>query len=261
MGRGDPVGRGTARRRAVLVAFAGLALAAPAAGPLVAQAPPEYRFRLDRVPYGTVWHYVRSTWDGSSPHRVTQYMVAQDRVAVLTEPPDGGPPTLAIARLDWERYGAAEYEAWTLAADGTRRPVPGWQAPDGAALPVHPLALDLATLNAALPQLRRPKAPFTILLAGAPATPRGGGAVTVTYLRDEARDGRPCRVYRLSGPGLDAGDGTMWVDRKLGALRAVEIPVLGGAGQLSYRLALERVERMGPAGWDAFVRGRAGEHH
>lgn len=235
-----------------------LAVLALPAGPLAGQAPPEYRFRLERIPYGTVWHYVRSALDGSRPHRVTQYMVAQDRVAVLTEPPDGAPPTLAIARLDWERYGATEYEAWTLAADGTRAPRPAWRAPEGATLPVHPLALDLATLNATLPQLRRPTAPFTILLAGAPGgRGREGGAVTFTHVRDESRDGRPCRVYRMSGPGLDAGDGTAWVDRKTGALRAVEVPVLGAAGQLSYRLALAGSERMGPGAWDAFVRGRA----
>jgi hypothetical protein len=255
------------------VLLAALALPACRAGPLASI----YRFQPRRVAVGTLFHYIKSNIDGTRPEQVALYIADTARVELYRYNPGTARANLLVATLDWRRFIARRIESWQVPAGAARRlfatmvydtagPAVEVSLPAlgrGAerlptdSLPFHVFGFDLTSLNLALPHLRHPAEPFSVRLLDAPLADsltvlRDRGVVSIRYRGAELREGRPCRVYTVGGPGLDGREGRLWVDEESGYLADLEIPVPDSPGWTSFKLRLEGRETISAADWLAF---------
>jgi hypothetical protein len=231
-----------------------------------------FRYDPGRVPVGTVYHYLKTNIDGTHPEHIVQYVAAPDRMEVYKFQAPGTRASLVTAWMDWEIFSAIRLETHQVWKDSTRKIAT--LAYDPAArevavevfgrtertaipsLPFHVYNFDLGSLNLALPHLRNPNDRFTVELADPTYKEqpvfRDRGPVEVGYIEDATRDGQACRVYRIDGPGLDHKGGTLWVRKVDGFAQDIEIALPDNPSWSSFKLHLERRERMTPAEWEAF---------
>lgn len=257
--------RVTSMRR--LLASALLLIPAPLTGQVSA-----FRYDPARVPLGMVYHYLKTNIDGTHPEHIVQYVAAHDRMEVYKFQAPATRAALVTAWVDWELFSATRLESRQVWKDSTR--LIATLVYDRAArevavdvfgraertaiprVPFHVYNFDLGSLNMALPHLVNPRATFTVELADPTYQEqpifRHRGAVEVRYLEDAERDGQACRAYRIDGPGLEGKGGTLWVRKDDGFAQDIEIALPDNPSWTSFKLRLERRERMTPAEWEAF---------
>jgi hypothetical protein len=127
-------------------------------------------------------------------------------------------------------------------------------------LPYYVFNFDLSDLNFAFRHRPRPTAPLTMGLADPTFAEEGPlfayrGEVRLEYLGEEAREGGRCRKYRIEGPGLARGGGTLWVDKAGGYFRDAEIQTANNPEWQSLKFRLLRIERLDRAGWEGVHTG------
>ena len=260
-------------RTFALVLAAVAALAAPADAQTDA-----FRFDAARVPVGTVFHYLKSNQDGSAPEQIALYYAAPDRIEAFKYHPGESPAALVVATLDPGTMSASRLESWQLGSATERMlfatldhdratsevvveiPVSGLPAErlPVPALPVHVYNFDLASLGWALHHRVDPSQPFTVGLIDprfAPEPPlfRWRGEVTIAPAAAAPADEAGVDRYSIGGEGLDGQSGWIVVDRAGGHIVEIDIPVPDHPAWQSFRLLLQRTERMDAASWQAFI--------
>ena len=260
-------------RHALLATLVAVAAAAPARAQIDA-----FRFDAARVPVGTVFHYVKSNHDGSAPERIALYYATLDRIEAFKYHPGETPAALVVATLDPATMSASRLESWQLRSATERMlfatldhdreageivvslPVSGLPAERLAvpSLPVHVYNFDLASLGWTLPHRVDRSRPFTVGLADptfAPQPPlfRWRGPVTVAPAAPASGDAAGVDRYSIGGEGLDGESGWIVVDREGGHVVEIDIPVPDHPAWQSFRLRLERSERMDAEGWQSFI--------
>lgn len=239
----------------------------------------KFRYRASKaVPVGTVLHYVKTNVDGTRPEYVSQFVAAADVLESFKFHPKSPPAGLVVAEMDWKFFAAKSLRSWRVLGKGERKlfgtltfdaaarraevSLPSVRgAPEGfdfKQIPVHLYNFDFGSLNFAFPHLREPEGGFRVGVADPTFRESGPlaeykGEVTVTYLKDERRNGVAVRKYRIDGAGLRDRGGFIWVNRRRGWVEDMEIDLPDNPEWTSFKFKLLRVERMDRAGWERFI--------
>jgi hypothetical protein len=241
----------------------------------------KFRFQPDKVPIGTVYHYVKSNQDASDPERISVYVAAKDRLEVFKFHPEspGSRAALVIAFLDWDIFCVKKLESWTMTGldqktltatmeyllpekavtvelNGPEKTVEKTQIPF---LPFHVYNFDLTSLNIAMPHLINPEGKFTIGIADPNFAESGPlfiyrGEVQIEFVSSEDRNGIPCRKYKIDGPGLENHGGFIWVDKAKAHFVDLEADLADHPNWKNFKLKLDRTERMSQEQWEAFFK-------
>lgn len=257
-----------------------LSLATALASPTQAEVS-KFRYRPNKVAVGTVYHYLKTNVDGTRPEYVSIYVASRDRIESFKYRPGGSRAGLVVADMDWATFSASRLESWQVFGGGEKRlfatlsfvkgemaayvsiPATGKPAERTAIkhLPFHVYNFDLASLNFAFPHLVNPRGKFTVGIAD-PNFQEGGplffyrGEAEVSYVGEEARGGAACRKYKIDGAGLAGRGGHIWVDRRGGFFRDVEIDLPDNPDWQSFKFRLTDLEQMSRREWEAFIRSQ-----
>ena len=238
--------------------------------------PPVYKLRPERIAVGTVYHYVKTNVDGTQPEQISLYILSRDRIESYKFHPKGTRAGLVTAEMDWKNFVPTKLESrqvfptgerklfatLTLDADGrnitvsipTAKPEP--ETVKVESMPFHLYNFDLASLNVTLPHLADPKKPFTVGIVDPTFKPEPlvayKGELTVTYEKDEQRNGVETRRYRAEGSGI-GGKGTIWVNKKQGHIEDMEFDVANNPDWKTFKLKLTKTEKMTPDQWQQFI--------
>ena len=236
-----------------------------------------FSFDSSRVPVGRVFHYAKSNRDGSRPGNVSLYVAATNRIESVKWSPGDTAVVMVAAELDWKRFSPRRLESWLLSrgnapqlratleteADGSGVrisflpdqviPIRTW--------PWHSFDFDFASLNLALPHLRRPEERWTFGRSDVTYQSTGApfadfGLVEVRFVNREQREGYVVRRYEMGGPGVQDQQGTLWVALDGGYLVEFEMPFPDEPGYRDVRLRLNSTAVVSPAEWEEFKRSR-----
>jgi hypothetical protein len=223
---------------------------------------------------GRSWNFVRSNDDGSKPEAVVVHLAAPGELAVMKAVSPCTQAALVTARFDPATGQASELVGGRLGRDGQQQAFAflrdeGDRLTARAALPQGELQLatpvatrpwhlydfDLASLNAWLAGRADRRAGFSIglpLLLVAPSGPslRDLGALHARLLGDTVWQGRPALLFRLDGPALGGGRGTLLIDAEQGHILDARLPVPNHDGYRDFRLRLVGIAD-GAAAWAA----------
>lgn len=245
----------------------------------------KFRYQPKKVIAGTVYHYVKTNLDGTHPEYVSTYVAASDRIESYKFHPNTERAGLVIALMDWETFSARRLESWQVFASGEKKlfatlsflkaematevsiPVTGRPVERTAIkqLPFHVYNFDLASLNFAFRHLVNPKGKFVVGIAD-PTFQESGplfayrGEAEVSYAGEEMREGALCRKYRIDGAGLANRGGHIWVDKRGGFFRDVEIELPDNPDWHSFKFRLTSVEQMTRDEWERFMRSQLAQH-
>lgn len=238
--------------------------------------PPVYKLRPEQIAVGTVYHYVKTNVDGTQPENISLYVASRDRIESFKFHEKGTRAGLVTAEMDWKNFVARKLESrqvfanderklfatLELGADGksvvvsipTAKPEP--ETVKVESTPFHVYNFDLASLNVTLPHLVDPKKPFTVGIVDPTFKPDPlvayKGELTVTYQKDEQRNGVETRRYAAEGNGI-GGKGTIWVNKKLGHIEDMEFDVANNPDWKTFKLKLTKTEKMTADQWQRFI--------
>ncbi len=262
-------------RRALILCLVAMCMVARTASAQVEK----FQYRAERVQPGIVYHYVKTNIDGTHPEWISIYVPKKDQIVSFKFHPKDPPAALVTADMDWATFSVKRLESLHVLGDGSRKTMavldyndkeravftalPGLNKPDPektpiAFLPFHIYNFDLASLNFAFRHLLQPDGSFKVGLAD-PTFKQDGpaffyrGEVDVSYSGDEQRGGALCRKYRINGPGLENRGGFIWVHKAAGYVTDMEIDLPDNPDWQTFKFKLEKVERMTPDAWDAFM--------
>jgi len=240
-----------------------------------------FRHQPAAIRVGEVAHYVKSNLDGSKPCGVAIFVAAPDELEVAKIERGLGDAAWVRAHFDWKLFTADRIKAAVVLLDGTveeraeltletavRTVRFRFGDTAGSAAwkwePFHIYNFDFTSLNFAWRHLADPTKPFTIGVMDPtfandadPFVYRG--EARIEYVRDERIGGKTCRLYRISGPGIGGKTGSIWQDPKSGWLQRVEIPFPDNPAWNTFRLELQRVEKMTADEWKRFMRSALAE--
>lgn len=270
--------------RAVIVGLLASALALGGCGLFAPKVPvagvEAFNYDASRVPVGTVYHYIKSNIDGSTPERVSLYM--SDEVTLEAyrwrEP---APQTTAWvkATMDWGRESAIRLESHRRVKwQGTQLNAVAEYTPATKGMtiefsdktrhtvtidhiPFHFYQFDLASLNVAFRHLVDPTKPFRVGIVNPTFAATGDaleyrGLATITYEKDEVHSEFQCRRYHIDGPGVKNQGGTIWIDAHQGHIIDLEIKNPNHPDWVSFKLKFVGKEKMTPTEWLAFMKSR-----
>jgi hypothetical protein len=247
-------------------------------GPAAAQTA-AFRYRPEAIETGVVYHYLKTNVDGSEPERVALYIPTPERIEAFKYHPKGSRAGLVVATMDWSLASAKRLESYQVFAGGQKKlfatldfapsdrtlslevPPAGISGVkvEVKSVPWHLYNFDLASLNVAFRHLVDPKKAFTIGIADPVFGESLGiaykGEATVSYVGEEARGGVAARKYAVTGAPFPEG-ATIWVDASKGHVVDIESPHADNPEWSSFKLKLEKIEKMDPAAWEAFQRAQ-----
>lgn len=265
-------------RRLNAAVLAAIAACGPPTARHVSSDSGKFRFRPDRVPVATAFHYVKSNIDGTQAIPVSVFVADTSRVEVLKLEPAHRDAALVLAHLDWTTFSADTIESLRLSADGGRETsARAWLDPAGLfvaelrgrrdtvrvdQLPAHVYDFDFISLAQTFAHLRDPEGTFTIgvlstVFEDGPRLISFDGAATVRFAGESPCHTAVCRRYEVSGPWLRNRSGTIWTDRMHGHVVNIEIPLPDNPAWRDFKLELQRTERMDRAAWERWVTGAA----
>lgn len=239
----------------------------------------KFRYRPKKIAVGTVYHYVKTNIDGTHPENISIYVAARDRIESFKYHPGTERAGLVIAEMDWTIFSARRLESWQVFSGGEKKlfatltflqsqmmtevsiPVTGKPAEKTAIkfLPFHVYNFDLASLNFAFRHLVNPKGKFRIGIADPTFQETGAlfrykGEAEISYVGEERRDGALCRKYKIDGAGLENRGGYIWVDRRGGYFRDVEINLPDNPDWHSFKFRLTSIGQMSREEWEVFMK-------
>ena len=77
----------------------------------------KFRYQPNKVPVGTVLHYVKTNLNGSHPENIVLYIAAPDRLESFKYKSPGTRSALVKATMDWDLYCAKYLESWQMFPD------------------------------------------------------------------------------------------------------------------------------------------------
>jgi hypothetical protein len=76
-----------------------------------------FRYRPAKIDVGTVYHYLKTNIDGTTPEHVSIYVAARDRIESYKFHPKGSRAGLVIATMDWSIFSVTALESWQVFAE------------------------------------------------------------------------------------------------------------------------------------------------
>lgn len=244
----------------------------------------DYDFQPAKAPVGKVVHYLKSNLDGSRRMVISLYFSAPLKMEVLKVEADGQYLALVQAELDPARLSEMRMQSFNRLESGTPRLQMALEPDDAgrvvakvaqASLPVSPghwpthlYNFDFSGLNATLPYLKNPRAPFAVGVIDPDFNflktrfkPDGGeqagglvdkGVARFRYLKDEVLDDIPCHRFEVGGPAFKGVKGTLWVNAKDRLIERFEHPQPDNPDWKSFKLARIGSQPMTGVEWEAF---------
>jgi len=209
----------------------------------------KFRFRADRVPVRTAFHYVKSNIDGTQPIRVTVYVADTSHLEVVKLEPQHRDGVLVKAHVDWTTFSADTIQTVGLLPGGERAPgVTAWLTGNGA------FVVRRGDRSDTVPITRLPVHVYDFdFVADGPQLLSFDGTATIRYEGEVPCHAAICRRYKVSGPGLRGAQGAIWVDRVQGHVERIEIPVPDNPAWRDFKLELQRTQPMDRAAWERWL--------
>jgi hypothetical protein len=231
----------------------------------------QLEFKAERVPVGTVFHYIKSTLDGAHEGHISVYVPTRDRLESLKWEPHADRATLVVAEMDWSRFSVKRFEAYQLMRDrAPEQRATLVASTDGSQLqtsfkaepvsihhwPWHSYDFDFTSLNFTLPHWTAPETQLqfwrTDYVYGESPDVRELGPVTLKFEATERHAGKSTRRYSIGGPGLEHNQGQWWADARTGLLVEYRIPIGDEPGYDNVRLRLDSTQKMSAEEWEQF---------
>lgn len=239
----------------------------------------KFRFQPKKIEVGTVYHYLKTNIDGTTPEYVSQYVASRERLEAFKFHPKGERAALVIAEMDWSLFSAKRLESWQVFNGGEKKLFATLTYLDAAKAvevsspsmhtnaektaikyrPFHVYNFDLGSLNFAFRHLAKPKGSFVVGLADPSFQDEGPlfryrGEVTVSYEGEESRQGVRCLKYRIDGAGLENRGGQIWVNKSKGHIEDMEISLPDNPNWQSFKFRLTGTQQMSRPEWEAFMK-------
>jgi len=240
----------------------------------------KFRYQPEKIKVGAVYHYVKTNIDGTPPaENISVYIASKEKIEVFKSRTKGERAALVIAEMDWKMFSVKRLESWQAFPGGERKlfatldcsekekavdvSIPTLKKEiEKVSIPLFPFHVynfDLSSLNFAFPHLKNPKASFTIGITDPTFKADGPmfeyrGAVTVSYVGEEVRDGVLCRKYKIDGEGLANRGGFIWVDKKGEFFRDVEIGLADNPDWKTFKFKLKKAEKLSREKWEVFMK-------
>lgn len=231
------------------------------------------KYQPDRIEVGTVYHYTKSNLDGSKPITVSIFITAKDSLEVVKAEEGLIDSAHVIAEMDWNRFSASRLNAGVILKDGSRqqRVTLELSTKDDSVLikvggqekvvsighyPFHIYNFDFIGLNFIFRHLTDPKSGFEIGVGDPTFDERifaYKGKASLQYVEDARLHGVECRKYRVGGEAFAGREGTIWVNKKLGHVENIEIPVRDNPDWKDFKFELKAIQKMTPEEWKKYM--------
>ena len=232
-----------------------------------------FKYQPDKIDVGTVYHYTKSNLDGSKPITVSIFVAAKDRLEVTKAEEGNIDSAHVIAEMDWNKFSASRLNAGVILKDGSRqqRVTLELSSKDDSVLikvggqekivsvghyPFHIYNFDFISLNFIFRHLADPKSGFEIGV-GDPTFDENifayKGKASFQYVEDTKIHGVECRKYRVSGEAFAGREGTIWVNKKLGHVENIEIPVRDNPDWKDFKFEFKAIQKMTPEEWKKYM--------
>jgi hypothetical protein len=235
-----------------------------------------FKFQPEKIQTGMVYHYLKSNIDGSWPARIFIRVEDVENLDVWKFEAHQADAAHVRAHMDWHIFCADRIESWIVTADEKSRPQASvslskedmcfhihWRGIVDTIsigyLPAHIYNFDLISLNVSLRHWTKPEGEMTLGILQPDFDPnpdallRYDGTVLLDYISDEKRQNQPCRKYTIGGPGLQGNTGTLWVNRSLGHIEDLEIPIADNPAWTGFKFRLVSYESMDEPSWSHFL--------
>lgn len=242
-----------------------------------------FQYDPEKIPVGTVYHYVKSETDGSRPADVSIFLSSETHIEVFKIYPGANATYYVTADMDWSVFSPQALDGYEIYRDGSRKLVMDcrldkdkneylytagadkYSIPIGH-YPVHNFNFDLTSLNLSFRFLADPEKDF---IAGIHAPTFDlthfirfvyAGEADVKYVGNEARNGAPCRKYSIGGGAFGGKAGTIWVNRDGGYVEDMEIPASDNPSWSTFKMKLKDVETMSQDAWNSYVKQQSEDY-
>ena len=232
-----------------------------------------FKYQPDKIEVGAVYHYTKSNLDGSKPITVSIFVAAKDRLEVLKAEADIIDAAHVIAEMDWNKFSASRLNAGVILKDGSRqqRVTLDLSTKDDTVVikvggqekivsighyPFHIYNFDFISLNFIFRHLIEPKSEFEIGVGDPTFDERifaYKGKASFRYIEEAVIHGAACRKYRVSGEAFAGREGTVWVNKKLGHVENIEIPVRDNPDWKDFKFELKAIQKMTPEEWKKYM--------
>ncbi|HEX5736644.1 MAG TPA: hypothetical protein VF131_27685 [Blastocatellia bacterium] len=232
-----------------------------------------FKYQPDKIEVGTVYHYTKSNLDGSKPITVSIFVTAKDRLEVTKAEEGNIDSAHVIAEMDWNKFSARHLNAGVILKDGSRqqRVTLELSTKDDSVIikvggqekvvavghyPFHIYNFDFISLNFIFRHLTEPEAGFEIGVGDPTFDERifaYKGKASFQYVEDASIHGVECRKYRVSGEAFAGREGTIWVNKKLGYVENIEIPVRDNPDWKDFKFELKAIQKMSPEEWKKYM--------
>ena len=239
-----------------------------------------FDFQPEKIPVGTVYHYLKSNQDGTRPGNISLYVATKDRIISFKHHRGGRSFSYITADVDWEVFSFQKLESAQILADGSKQVMGSleFMADDGQLVlnapslgmkgtveiphvPFDCWDFDFSTLNFMFRHRIDPEEDLSIgVVDPTRNNNRPGfafrGAVDISFLGEEQKNDVACRKYSIDGPGLENRGGFLWVSKAAEHVVELEIGFPDEPGYKDVRLRLDRTENMTPVEWQEFIKAQ-----
>ena len=236
---------------------------------LHAQALDGYVYEPTRIKPNTIYNYIKSNSDGSSPAKVSIYLPSYERVEVLKIEAHGHDAVFISARINWQTFSLDSLRSWRITPDGVRHPMAELQVDADTinlvineqreSIPIqftpwHIYNFDLISLNLMFRHRINPTASFNIGIYQPTWNDDGQrleffGIATLTWIEQRIFEGVLCDHYRISGAGIRHQTGDIWVDAIARHVQQINIPHPDHPDWQDFCLRLTAVSTTNPTQW------------
>lgn len=221
-----------------------------------------------------VYHYIRSSRDGSLPEHVVIRMASPRQIETFKYVKPGTASAYVTCTMEADLSGPESVRSWRLSGtekkliatiDASRkggfarvRVLPTGEPEESVLLPPHGwhiFNMDLGSLTASLAATKKNTVRFSFIEPNFTAvTPvmTDTGAVTATRMGWERHTGRQCQKWELTGGALKAKRGYVWMSLS-GAMVAAALPIPNHQGYRDFAMTLISESSMTSQQWGSFV--------
>ena len=236
----------------------------------------QFKYQPEKTQPGTVYQYIKSNIDGSSPARVYIRMPDEQIIDVWKFESHNYDAAHVQAHMDWEIFSADQLDSWVVTSDGASRQQARMSvSPNEASVtvelqgmtgktqighfPFHIYNFDFISLNMSLRHWANPEGELNIGVVQPNFNPEIDsllnyeGVTTLKYIGSEKRNGSLCRKYSLEGQWLNGQAGQLWVSQSEGHIEDMEIPIPDNPDWDDFKFNLVSIQSMDDAQWERFI--------
>jgi hypothetical protein len=236
----------------------------------------QFKYQPEKAQPGTVYQYIKSNIDGSSPARIYIRMPDEQIIDVWKFESHNYDAAHVQAHMDWEIFSVDQLDSWVVTSDGASRQQARMSvSPNEASVtvellgmtgktqighfPFHIYNFDFISLNMSLRHWANPEGELNIGVVQPNFNPEIDallnyeGIATLKFIGSEKRNGSLCRKYSLEGQWLKGQVGQLWVSQTDGHIEDMEIPIPDNPDWDNFKFNLVSIQSMDDAQWERFI--------